>query len=140
MSSYVGENECAEMRRLADEADISYCRLGEAFGRHPATVSQHIKGQCQHQDADQATTYDADSISDALHELADDIGAIPSGADWDAQTHRPCGRDTVIRILGGDSWLEALSTAGFPELPERAPAPIRKAAYQKPELCTHPND
>lgn len=138
MSSYVREDECDEMRRLAED-DVSYRQIGDVFGRSAETVSRHVNNRCQHSRNDNQVNYDPERLAEVIHEVAADIGRIPSKMDWKAQSGR-CSHNTILRIFGVSTWQEAMAAAGLPALPERAPEPIRRAAYQKPELCTHPND
>lgn len=132
----VSEAECDKMHQLeADGVNINDIAVRTA--RSTRTVRRHLNGRCKHISPEHASTASKDELIDAIHELADELGRVPSLREWRAWSDKPHNSDTVIRKLGGD-WREAIKQTDLPLVASGATKAIRTAAYQRPELCSNP--
>lgn len=131
---HVSEDECEAMRAMGDDG-IDDEEIAVQMARTARTVRKHLDGRCQHIAPNHASTASEAELIDAIHELADELGRVPSLREWRRWKDKPHNSDTVVRKLGG-SWRSAIRATDLPLVAKGSTKAIRTAAYQKPELCS----
>lgn len=71
---------------------------------------------------------DNSTIVEAIQELAEELGRVPTRREWQHWDDSPCGRTTVVNQFG--SWDEALDDANFPRNIPGSSESIRAVLYQ----------
>lgn len=133
ISHYVSEEECEAMREL-DRDGVGREEIAVRMARTPRTTRRHLDRRCRHSDPNHEPV-EEDTLIDALRELADELGRVPTIQEWRDWADKPHNSKTVERNLGG-SWRSAIKAADLPIVAPGSTKAIRSAAYQKPSLCS----
>lgn len=131
---YVSEDECVRMRELADDG-IEIQEITVQVARARRTVRRHVAGRCQHVAPERSDSPTEADLIKAIHQLAEEIGRVPTIQEWRDWDERPYNSKTVESNLGG-TWREAIKRTDLPLVAKGSTKPIRTAAYQKPSLCS----
>lgn len=130
--SSVSRDECDRIQELREKG-LTHREIAAQVDRRRSTIRLHCTEECQHYDG---LDISIDEIQSLMIDLAESIGRVPLGHDWDMCETAPCDQETVRKIAGDNEqdWTTVLEECDLPTVANNSPRAIRRHKYERHHL------